>query len=181
MTGTPSDLPAVQERSQAELFRALVGSLATKTEELSLPNLTREQAFFLSWVLDGNGPERTIELFEKEFEALPEVEAWMQEEGFRAAVELSTTDRKQLIRAMALALAGSSFRALAWMMEQPSASAKEKAVTLMLRMHGMLIDKVRRDSPNQFRELLDKLRKRERVLEGEYKIIAGEEKGEGRE
>ena len=166
-----ADLPAVQEPNRTELFQALISSLTTKADETSFPNLTREQAFFLSWVLDGNGVERTVELFSEEFGTLPEVEKWMLEDDFRRAVELSTTDRKQLMRAMALALAGSSFRALAWMMDQPSAAAKEKAVTLLLRMHGMLIDKVRRDSPSQFRELLERLRKREHVIEGEYKVV----------
>ena len=95
----------------------------------------------------------------------------MTEGGFRTAVELGREDRKQLIRAMSLALIGSSFRAIAWLLEQPSISAKDKGLGILFRLHGMLSDKKDKGDAGKMGELMQRLRAKAPILEGQFKVL----------
>lgn len=172
----PETLPAISPEKLASLFKSLAGGVEPQGKDVALPILTKKQAFFLSWVLDGLSPERVTEKYIEEFEELPEVAEWMEESDFRAAVELGRDDRKQLIKAMSLALIGSSFRAISWLLDQPSVSAKDKGLQILFRLHGMLIDRKDRGDVGKMAELLQRLRARAPVLEGQFKVL-GDGKG----
>ena len=148
---------------------------------LDIPNLTRDQAIYLSFLLEGATDAAALEGFalSQARELTPlQVAAWEGTSAFQEALELLRSDRKTLFHALTYTLFGAAFRAISRLLDSEKASDIERGVVLQARLHGMLIDRVKNEDPSAVRLLLSKLKERKPVspqgmlpaIEGQFTI-----------
>lgn len=125
-----------------------------------LPALTFDQAIYVSFLMDGLAPERANGAFTKMLSSPPDFEGWSQNREFLQALSMIDTDRPTLFKAMTHALFGTAFRTTYTMLGNPKTAGK--GVELLLRLHGLLIDRVKNETPDEVKKLY-------RVLQGRYR------------
>lgn len=125
---------------------------------LAIPQLSHDQAMYISLLMESGRPEVAEREFAALYDTLPQLDLWADDPAFLDSLSLADTNRPLLFRAMSHALFGKAFRALSRMLDSPKSSGK--AVELLARLHGMLIDRVHDSRPDEFRELIHMLRQR---------------------
>jgi hypothetical protein len=135
-------------------LRAAQGTLVRLPDapESVLPALGYDQAIYLSFLMEGRGLEEASELFTAGYGKTPPVEEWTRDPEFTEALGMLQSDRPLLFRALSLALFGKAYRTISMMMDGPKTAGK--AVELLARLHGMLIDKTRNENPEEVKQLL---------------------------
>jgi len=141
-----------------------------------VPQLTSDQALFLSFLMESNDLATATKKYNDQAETPADLEAWAGDEQFQEALVLMRENRRMLFHALTFALFGRAFRGIAELMAMPTAAAKEKGILLLMRIHGMLIDKVKIQDPTETRSLLQELRRQMpvSVVEGQYTEVQDE-------
>lgn len=124
----------------------------------ALPQLSHDQAMFISLLMESGDALRAEREFKELFSYSPDFRHWGDDADYAQALTLTTTNRPLLLRALSHSLSGKVFRALSRMLDSPRSAPK--AAELFLRLHGMLIDRVRDSRPDEYRELISLIRER---------------------
>lgn len=141
---------------------------ANAGDVLAIPQLSHDQAMYISLLMESGRPEIAEKEFADLYSTLPQLDEWTTDPAFIDALTLADTNRPLLFRAMSHALFGKAFRALSAMLDSPK--SRGKGVELLTRLHGMLIDRVRDERPDEFRELIHMLRQRVEPTRSDYHI-----------
>lgn len=140
------------------------GSVQPAESGLNLPQLSLSQALYISLLLDDAASAATR--YEDAYGISPDLETWYQDIDYIAALQLADSNRPLLFRALTNALFGKALRSLSAMLDRPQSQGK--AIELLLRLNGMLIDRVKDSAPNDLRELITLLRSKTLVQPTDY-------------
>jgi hypothetical protein len=157
--------PSMPEKHYGPSFTQLAPIQAQP--EPNAPQLTQEQAEWLSWRLSTNTDAQAIAQMTRGAEDPMasmklelQVENWMREHDFRAAYDAIRYDKRLGFQSITAAYLPMAARALARNMNCGNPKIELQAVQLLLRAHGMLVDTVKKDDPGAVQNLIELLRQR---------------------
>lgn len=147
----------------AHIAQDNLSEFRAKENEQKVPQLTGDMARFFSFYIETGDMDRSAKAWEADTGYKPPLGEWLEDPEFQAGLELYHGNRRALFHAMSYALFGPAWRSLGKMIENPKTA--DKGITLLARMHGILIDRVKQEDPGQLAAIWAVLQQRAPIQE----------------